>query len=61
MGGLMKDTSGEPRSDTDIIEARRAIETALVSMKDFSPILVYYPTIIESLNELLERRKIDEI
>lgn len=54
------DLTGQPRSNEDIIEAIEAIKRELVSLKNFSPILIYYPTIIEALNELLERRKVDE-
>ncbi len=53
----MEDTTGQPRSDADLIEARIAIEKELISMKNFGPILLYYPTIIEAINELLKRRK----
>lgn len=56
----MEDKSGEPRSDNDIREARTAIQRALISFKDVSPILLHYPTIIESLNELLVRRKLEQ-
>ena len=44
------------RSDEEIIDARKAIENSLKDPNDFSLILVYYPTIIEALNELLDRR-----
>ena len=54
---MIVDKTGEPRSDQDLIEARIAIEKELISMKNFGPILVYYPTIIEAINELIERRK----
>ncbi|MHA1872625.1 MAG: hypothetical protein ACTSVB_00815 [Candidatus Heimdallarchaeaceae archaeon] len=51
------DKTGQPRSDDDLIEARTALEKELISMKNFGPILIYYPTIIEAINELLKRRK----
>jgi hypothetical protein len=53
------DRSGEPRRDEELIEARNAIAKELISMKNFGPILLYYPTIIEAIEELLERRKND--
>jgi len=54
---MIVDKPGKPRSEQDLIEARTAIEKELVSMKNFGPILIYYPTIIEAINELIERRK----
>jgi len=51
------DRTGESRRDDELIEARDAVAKELVSMKNFGPILIYYPTIIEAINELLERRK----
>jgi len=51
------DNTGKPRRDDELIEARKAIEKELISLKNISPILVYYPTIIAAINELLERRK----
>lgn len=54
---MIVDKTGKPRSEQDLIEARTAIEKELVSMKNFGPILIYYPTIIEAINELIERRK----
>jgi hypothetical protein len=57
----MKDLSGCPRTDKDIMEARNAIEKSLIDPKDLNPILIYYPTIIEALNELLMRRKQAEV
>ncbi len=55
----MIDKSGEPRRDEELIEARNAIAKELISLKNFGPILLYYTTIIEALDELLERRKND--
>ena len=55
----MIDRSGEPRSDEDLIEAKDAIVKELISLKNVSSILLYYPTIIDGLKELLERRKND--
>jgi len=57
---MIVDKTGEPRSDSDLIEAKDAIVKELISMKNFGPILIYYPTIIDAINELLERRKTDE-
>ena len=51
------DKTGQPRSDQDLIEARKAIEQELITMKNFGPILLHYPIIIEAINELLRRRK----
>ena len=51
------DNTGKPRKDDELIEARNAIAKELISMKNFGPVLIYYPTIIEAINELLERRK----
>jgi len=58
---MIVDKTGRPRSDSDLIEARMAIENELVSMKNFGPILIYYPTIIEAINELLIRRKNEKV
>ena len=55
----MIDRTGEPRSDKELIEARNAITKELISLKNFGPILLYYTTIIEAIDELLERRKND--
>lgn len=55
----MIDRNGEPRSDEDLIEAKDAIVKELISLKNVSSILLYYPTIIDGLKELLERRKND--
>ena len=51
------DKTGEDRSNEDLIEAKKAIEQELINIKNFGPILLYYPTIISAINELLERRK----
>jgi len=53
------DKTGEPRSKEDLIEAREAIKKDLIDLKNITPILIYYPTIIEAINELIERRKGD--
>jgi hypothetical protein len=44
------------RLDEEVIDARKAIENCLKDPNNISPILIYYPTIIEALNELLYRR-----
>lgn len=49
------DKSGTPRSTIELIEARVVIEMELI--RSVAPITIYYPTIIEALNELIERRK----
>ncbi len=51
----MEDKSGKPRSIEELLEAREAIKRELI--RSVAPIMVYYPTIIEALTELLERRK----
>ncbi|MDX1699416.1 MAG: hypothetical protein R3250_02300 [Melioribacteraceae bacterium] len=51
------DKTGQPRSDNDLINARNAIRRELVMLDRLDPILVYYPTIIEAIDELLERRR----
>ena len=58
---MMEDKTGQPRRDSELIEARTALEKEIVSMKNFGPILIFYPTIIEALNELLRRRSEDGI
>jgi len=55
----MIDRTGEPRRDEELIEAKDAIVKELISLKNVSPILIHYPTIIEAIEELLERRKND--
>ena len=55
------DKTGEPRSEQDLIEAKTAITKELISHANFGPILIYYPTIIDAINELLERRKNEKI
>ncbi len=52
----MVDRTGEPRRDNELIEAREAIKKQLITLKNMDPIMVYYPTIINALDELLERR-----
>jgi len=56
----MVDRTGQPRRDDELIEAREAIKKELISMKNFGPILIYYPTIINAIDELLERRSKDD-
>jgi hypothetical protein len=56
----IRDTTGQPRSDKDLLEAKQAMVNELISMKNFGPMLIYYPTLIEAVDELLKRRKIDE-
>jgi len=50
------DRTGLPRRDNELIEAREAIKKQLITLRNMDPIMVYYPTIINALNELLERR-----
>ena len=49
------DNSGNPRSNEDIGEAIDAIKKELVRGQ-INPIMVFYPIIIDSLVELLQRR-----
>jgi len=49
------DKTGEPRSNEDIGEAIDAIKNRLVK-GPIDPIMVFYPTIIDALVELLQRR-----
>jgi len=53
------DKTGQPRSDEDIKDAIRAIETTLVKgLNSCSPqLFILLPTIREALIELLLRRK----
>lgn len=55
----MIDNSGKPRSGQDLIEARHALKKAMINPRNFSPILVFYPTLINAIDELLERRDND--
>ncbi|HUU88373.1 MAG TPA: hypothetical protein VMX17_11570 [Candidatus Glassbacteria bacterium] len=55
----MIDATGTPRRDEELVEAREAIKRELVTLKNFGPILVYYLTIINAIDELLERRRKD--
>ncbi len=54
---MIIDKTGEPRSNEDLLEAKKALIEALIKLTNIDPILVYYPTIIEAIDELLERRK----
>jgi len=54
------DRTGQPRRENELIEAKEAIQKELISLKNLSPILVYYPTIINAIDELLERRNKDD-
>lgn len=60
----MKDTSNEPRSDADIIEAKKVITKKFISMaggnipKDDIQLMMTYPVVIEALDELLHIRKL---
>jgi len=51
------DNSGKPRTDDEINEAIEFLKKEMVT--ELSPRLVYYPTILEALKELLIRRKVD--
>jgi len=58
MGINIIDRSGEPRSDEDIQEAIDAVTREMVSRNPGNPeLMVMFPTIIESLNELLRLRE----
>ena len=58
---VLVDTTGKPRSDKDIMDAKIAIQKSLIKLDNLDPIQVYYPTIIEALTELLKRRREDGI
>lgn len=51
------DKSGMPRDNSEIEETIKQLEKELI--KGISPIMVHYPTIIDGLKELLDRRKRD--
>ena len=53
------DTTGQPRSNKDLMDAKIAIQKSLIKLDNLDPIQVYYPTIIEALTELLKRRRED--
>ena len=53
------DRTGLPRRDNELIEAKEAIKKQLITLNEFRPIMVYYPIIINALDELLERRNKD--
>ena len=55
MPTTMIDCSGQPRSDEDILEAIKMLMNEIV-VGSPKPIFVIYPTIINGLQELLERR-----
>jgi hypothetical protein len=54
----IKDTTGEPRSDSDIVEAIRALEITMVKdvLKIPPRLCVMLPTIMDLLKELLMLR-----
>lgn len=52
----IKDTSEEPRSERELTDAKKAIIGSIVRDSP-SPIMVYYPTIIDAIIELIEARK----
>ncbi len=45
------------RRDEELVEAKEAIEKELIRTNNTSSILVFYPTIIDALKELLLRRE----
>jgi len=52
------DMTGELRSDEELKDALQAINKELISAS-MNPIMLHYPTILDALKELLERRKND--
>ena len=56
---IEEDTSGKPRRIDELEQARDAVTRYLIGPK-LDPIMVFYPTIIEAINELIERRIKDE-
>ena len=55
----IEDKTGQPRSEQDLIDARLALQKELINPKNLNPIQVYYPTILDAINELLIRRSED--
>jgi len=53
------DRTGLPRHDNESIEAKEVIKKQLITLNELHPIMVYYPIIINALDELLERRNKD--
>ena len=51
------DNTGKPRSDEEILETIQAIKKEIIKGKP-QPIMVFYPTIMHGLTELLFRRKV---
>ena len=51
------DTTGKPRSDQEIKEAIEAIKREMV-MGEPKPIMIFYTTIINGLEELIQRRNV---
>lgn len=52
----VEDMSGSSRPDKDILEAAKAIKFELVKEQP-RPIMLYYPIILDALDELLQRRE----
>jgi len=52
------DESGKPRSDDDIKEAIAEVGRAMIQMTGEPRLLILFPTIIESLKELLTLREL---
>lgn len=50
------DNTGKPRSNQDIIETINALKKEMITGQ-INPIIVFFPTILNALEELLERRK----
>jgi len=53
-----EDISGSPRSDNDVKEAIQATSSAMAKFTGDPGLMLLYPTIIESLNELLMLREV---
>lgn len=56
------DKTGEPRSNRELLEACDAVKKGFLDIKNFTPIILYYPCIIDAIHELLRMRlKVTEI
>jgi len=51
------DRSGKSRSDKELIEAKEAIMKEMIKMKNLNSVFIFYPIIIDAIDELLRRRE----
>jgi len=54
------DKTGEPRTNRELPEACDALKKGFLDIKNFTPIILHYPCIIDAIHELLRRRLKDE-